>query len=955
MKQFYFSSFTLLLFLKTVFAQSNLSVNEIHLKKSSEYFYNEISKTTGMSEEEISLFFDYHKDELHKDKMQFIELIKNNPQAENTLNEHTQQLVTKYLILHNKHQWQKSHKPHSPIYYKHNTLPIPANQPCTNIDFENGTTSGWTCYTGANSGSNADISYMTMGNCSAPRHTITSGNGYDPIVGSTLPLVAPNGSYSLRLGNSNTGAEMDAISQTFVVDSSNANFTYYYAVVFEDPNHTTNEQPFFAVKMYDVTNGNTEINCAKYVVKAGSGIPGFQNGPGSVKYKTWTPVFIPLYDYMGKEVRVDFISGDCIQGGHFGYAYIDASCLSGGIRLSANVICGGGNMNISAPSGASSYIWNTGDTTEQITIYSAGTYSVTMTTPSNCDTVTLSTTIDSDPGVISASFSHTATCIGDTTYFNDLSTFTGGSIISRKWDFGIAGSNADTSNLTNPYFIYNSPGTYLVKLLVESNVGCVADTTIPVVIHEKPILSHTLNNPTCYGLCNGKIYLSVAGGISPYAYQWSNGNVTQNIFNLCDGNYFVTATDSAGCYEHLLIEVVSPQTVNISIDSVSNVSCLGQNTGHASFSGTGGPPPYYFNWSNGYTTSYSTNLTAGNYAITITDSLGCKDDTTFVISNPDGISFSYSVKNSSCGKNDGYISIDTITGNNAPYSFSWGAGTNGQTNSTATGLVNGIYCLTITGNNQCDTSICISVGYIPPPTLYLTVVNPTCFDSCNGNASVYATGGSSPGYYNYSFSNGDTSSYTDKLCSGNYSVSVSDTNNCISSENFIISAPTQLSFNIITTDDDSGNCSGSAKIVVYGGSPPYTFLWSNGNTNEFADSLCYGNYDVTIRDSLGCIETTSISIGTLINVLQTKKESEVMIYPNPSEGEFIISINSPSTEELELIIYNALSQKVFSTTLPVISESIYIKTINLSSNSSGIYYLQITGNNISTIKQIILE
>ena len=136
-----------------------------------------------------------------------------------------------------------------------------------NIDFENGTFSGWTCWTGsvAAVGSSNVITLTQSGGPVGDRHTmITAGasSGVDPFGG--FPVSCPNGSgHSIKLGNTSGGGEAEGVSYEFTIPANRNTYTliYNYAVVFQDPNHQQNEQPRMETEVTNVTD-NTVISCA---------------------------------------------------------------------------------------------------------------------------------------------------------------------------------------------------------------------------------------------------------------------------------------------------------------------------------------------------------------------------------------------------------------------------------------------------------------------------------------------------------------------------------------------------------------------------------------------------------------------------------------------------------------------------------------------------------------------
>lgn len=228
-----------------------------------------------------------------------------------------------------------------------------------NIDFELGNTSYWRFDTGACCPiALSGLVHPAMVN----RHALTNGGATDPYGG--FPIVSPDGgSYSLKLGNDNVGAKAESAEYTVHVPTGSASYSvvFRYAVVFENPGHDMDEQPRFTVSAKDSATGGL-IDCAQYVYVATSGLPGFQSSTVDtmVKYKDWTTAYIDLTAHAGKTIIVQFATGDCKLGGHFGYGYIDVS--TGLFAVSAYSCAGAAELR--GPNGYAYYYWyNAGFTT----------------------------------------------------------------------------------------------------------------------------------------------------------------------------------------------------------------------------------------------------------------------------------------------------------------------------------------------------------------------------------------------------------------------------------------------------------------------------------------------------------------------------------------------------------------------------------------------------------------
>ena len=424
---------------------------------------------------------------------------------------------------------------------------------CANADFELNSFANWTGTTG----SCCPINSITPG-IVAGRHTIMSGPGTDPNTNGAITVVAPGGQFSARLGNEDVGGEAEQLSYQIAVDATNALFIYRYAVVLEDPSHTLGEQPRFEIRVYD-QNG-LPVGCGAYNVVASAGIPGFVsivNSAGStVHYKDWTTVGIDLSPYIGQNVTIEFSTGDCALGGHFGYAYVDCYCSP---LIILSDLCAGANSTIlTAPIGFDSYSWSTGETTQSIAINNVviGTqYQCTMTSVTGC-TIALTTIIT--PTILAPHFGQITNCQNQTR-FQDSSLVTVGTPINVwKWDFG----DGQTSSLQHPTHSYNAPGNYNVSLIVTNMGGC-ADT-VEYAITTIPIPQVNFNSPP---VCPNDISSFIDGSGSANgpieSWNWNFGDgATDTIQNpshtySLPGTYSVTlmVTDSLGCKDTLIQNV----------------------------------------------------------------------------------------------------------------------------------------------------------------------------------------------------------------------------------------------------------------------------------------------------------------------------------------------------------------------------------------------------------------
>lgn len=446
--------------------------------------------------------------------------------------------------------------------YIHNTFyttqrisgsnPTP-QQSCTNIDFESGNLSGWNATTGYNP------LYNSAGCCQSAggAQIVTSGTGTDICGG--FPIVASGGNFSVKLGNNGTGGIADRLEQTFAVTVSNANFTYRYAVVFEDPGHALADQPKFQIEMLD--SSGVQIPCTYYNVAAGQNIPGFLNSPNCVNvvYKPWTNVSVDLTSYIGQNVTIRFTTYDCSLGGHYAYAYIDGSCTT--LQQAINdTICVGQSTTLCAPSGYASYLWNgssvNGQTNQCMVASNPGHYSVQTTQVTGCPGPVFDYFLHNHP-TPNANFNignSTNNC-GLTINFNNTSSMSSGTITTYNWNFG----DGTTSSLENPSHTFANAGTYSVTLIVGSPHGCYDTTMKLVTVNPQPTVVFNFNNSCQF---------------APISFT-ENSNIQQGTINQWNWNFGDGTSSSSSNPTHLYS---TPGTYSVSLTVTSNFGCTASQT-----------------------------------------------------------------------------------------------------------------------------------------------------------------------------------------------------------------------------------------------------------------------------------------------------------------------------------------------------------------------------------------
>lgn len=295
--------------------------------------------------------------------------------------------------------------------------------------------------------------------------------------------------------------------------------------------------------------------------------------------------------------------------------------------------------------------------------------------------------------------------------------------------------------------------------------------------------------------------------------------------------------------------------------SATDAECNGEASGSVDLTVSGGNPGYTYSWSNGATTEDLTNVAAGTYTVTVTDQSGSTASISATVNEPTALMASTSSTDVGCnGGNDGSATVNA-SGGTPPYSYAW---SDGQTTQTATGLAAGTYSVVVTDANGCTTAAYATVDEPDALTVSTVSSDVSCNGGSDGSASAIPAGGTAP--YSYSWSNGFNSYYNQGLAAGNYTVTITDANGCTASASVTINEPTAVTVTANATDETCPNQNdGTASASASGGTPAYTYSWSNGATGANVSGLAPGSYTVTATDANGCTGSASVSVAAASN------------------------------------------------------------------------------------------
>lgn len=531
------------------------------------------------------------------------------------------------------------------------------------------------------------------------------------------------------------------------------------------------------------------------------------------------------------------------------YTKVDVTCFEG-TDGSIDVTVNGGTP-------VYTYQWSNGATTQDLTGIDVGGYILNVTDGNSCSTPNPITILINEPEkVIADSIIIDCPTPGMNVATVNVYPYGGTSNYAISFD---SGSNYGT------YGDYNSDQVVdnSYNIVIQDINGCLSDP-YPISIDTNVIAQDIDFNLCYYGPQTTEVItITPYGGTADYAISTDNGvtfnpvldyDITVNI----NSTYSVVVQDSKGCFSETY-DITLTDTIHLDVAVTSDyngedVSCFGDSDGSAGSTVTGGATPYSYSWSNGPTTSNITGLSAGTYTLTVTDDNGCTIVGSATLTNPSqltstaSVTSNYNGEDISCnGVTDG-SAIAAGSGGVGPYSYDW---SNGQTTAAATGLGAGTYTVIITDANECVSNN--SVFLSEPDTIDITsaITDVSCNGGNDGAIDITAMGGVTP--YAFQWSHGPTTEDVTTLSAGTYQVSLTDANGCVYILSELVVDPTAIDLELIMTHAlCKGDANGAADLTATGGTPPYTYLWSTGETTQDISGLTAGSYLVTVTDDNGC-------------------------------------------------------------------------------------------------------
>jgi gliding motility-associated-like protein len=511
-----------------------------------------------------------------------------------------------------------------------------------------------------------------------------------------------------------------------------------------------------------------------------------------------------------------------------------------------DVLCHGyssGSIDLSVSGGTPSYVfeWSNSESSEDLDEISAGVYSLLLTDANNCQENRIFTITEPQFPITSNIIGNDVLCNGDNTGSASLSVTGGTQPYQYVW-----------SNAENTQQIFNlTADTYEISIVDEN--GCDTTNSITITQNEIITINSQVEDVKCFGELNGEInILSTNGGVLPFTYLYSNGETTDDIV-VPEGDYSLSITDAVNCSYFFNFTVEEPDALSSTITQ-TDIDCFGNNNGSIDFEPSGGTQPYNYLWSNNETTQDISGLSSGTYSVDLTDDNGCSLSNQESIFEPNLLQATVQVDNSICSDQPLGSAILTTSGGLGEINYSW---SNGENTQNLIDVIADNYTVTISDENDCTIQLPVIITEPLPFTPTFTVVDLSCFGESNGSIDVLLSGNTPP--YTYQWNNGANTPTINNLTAGDYILQVVDDNNCFDEFQITVNEPADLNINYTVYNAScQENDNGLIVTNISGGTLPYNYLWSSGETTTNLENINKGQYSFSVTDANNCSSASDI-------------------------------------------------------------------------------------------------
>ncbi len=418
--------------------------------------------------------------------------------------------------------------------------------------------------------------------------------------------------------------------------------------------------------------------------------------------------------------------------------------------------------------------------------------------------------------------------------------------------------------------------------------GCTSYTHKQITIYEQPEISFEILNPvSCFG-ANDASVKAITNIPSEIFWIGQDSVISPILSNVSEGWHKVMAISEFGCTTVDSVYLASPAPLNVQISGTQQLQCPGNENAILTANCFGGTAPYSYLWNTGQTSPTISELSAGEYSLTITDNKLCSEIVSFTIFPPDTIEVEILSKNPGCfGYSDGEIEIITNTQNS---SIVWND--NNSTLFLRENLVAGNYAFEITYNNICKFNGEVSLVQPEEMKILATVTDVNCENNF-GSILITVTGGTEP--YEFLWNNGESLNFLENIPAGVYELTVTDSNNCFFDTVITIIANGNLTVNIQEVSPIKCYNEADGSLIAISENTDVAYLWSTGEESQQISGLQAGSYYLTITDEKGCTGTAEYTLQNPNPIIREISFIPVMCF-GENTGEIRISLNLPESE-----------------------------------------------------------
>lgn len=494
-------------------------------------------------------------------------------------------------------------------------------------------------------------------------------------------------------------------------------------------------------------------------------------------------------------------------------------------------------------------------------------------------------------------------------------------------------------------------GTY--DITVQDANGCISIVNSISITEPIPVShSTTLTNASC-GANNGTITTAAAGGNSIYTYSIDNGSSFQGsgtFTGLDAGTYSVLAMDGNGCASIVSIETITGTGAVSAAAFQVNETCASAN-GSITLTGLGGSVPYQYSIDGGITFQSSgnfTGLSAGTYALVIEDADGCQGINTSTVINTGGFTPTASPDQTICFGGSATI---TSGGPGSGGTYTWDGGLGSGATQVASPASTTTYTVTMIDGNGCTETASVIITVETEPTVIITPQSPVI---CAGESITLSASGAQ----NYNWNTGATSASINVSPANQTTYTVIGSNGVCQGAAVSATISVNLAPVVIAGSDQTLIVAGGTINFSNAGSGATSYSWSfdDGASSSLGSPshtyIAAGTYTVILTGTLGnCSSTDTITINVGYTGLEeVNLDESVNLYPNPSNGEFNLSLNFTIEQDVEISIFNTIGELLDSRRINNASHSIV--DFNLNNKAEGFYFVTIKTNNESITKRI---